>query len=975
MKILYRLLLFVLLFSFAAPLALGPARAQSSDPFWSEPANLSQSGAAGDILLAPSAQAANPLWEGATNLSQSGAASQPRLLAAPDGRLQAFWWDRFDGLTSALYDGSAWGEPFAAPLPGTQSAPQLLLALSAPLSTPAEWRGAGGEVGSGGEVGDMGDVGTVHALWLDGGALLHSTTPFGQAAWSSPAILADSALAYQAALAPDGALSVAYLRTLQDETAAAGLYYLRLPAGQFSWTAAVPVHTSRYYRLLTAETAFLSLLDLSSSSSSPLSTPQGGRGVGGEAGAGGEVGSAVFLAWHEPQTGAALYAASATGAAWSAPQPLSDDQALAPARPRLAAQPDGAPLLIWQDASRSACALYQQAWSPTSGSDGDWAAPAPILDGLAACPSAGQFFTHAGLLYWLWGSAGGRLALAAWDPQTKGWSEAQTLSASLSAAPTAAESPLSDPLLAFDASSAGLLLLGQDEQGDIWFARSSAAALQLVYPTPSPWSFSQPLSSAGLAAADPALALDDQNRIHVVWSEGQPGAPASQILYARSADGQPGAGDQPGADGLPVAISFSRPATLVSAAAGEVARQPALLFQDGWLHLAWSGGAAGELVYSRANPDQAASTAAWMPPQYLSNGLPAAWPQLAADSAGRLYLLYVVPINEGRGVYLLRSADGGDTWSDPERVFDAEAAGWEMVGRPALAVTPSLRLANHAELHVAFTQSPTPGTLLAQGIHYTRTAASLSTLDPLNWPEPFALTAAGYDAPRLAPLQGSLVFFSLDSSGSLWQRSLPLASDPAEIAAWSTPQRLTGWQLPSAGLSAAAIPYALAAAGGLLDGGLYLAGPAYQVNTDPAFILRFSAWQDGRWASPEAYDPVGLPAGEILAAAAAARPQGVRLALAWVSLDEAGLPALRLAWRALPEFALPPLPTPLPTSTPPPQPTLAPTIAPSPTPDLNRTPPASAALPDPRLLGGGLAALIVVGVIVVVRLGWFRKPS
>ena len=45
------------------------------------------------------------------NLSQSGAASQPRLLAGPDGKLQAFWWDRFDGLTTATFDGQKWSAP------------------------------------------------------------------------------------------------------------------------------------------------------------------------------------------------------------------------------------------------------------------------------------------------------------------------------------------------------------------------------------------------------------------------------------------------------------------------------------------------------------------------------------------------------------------------------------------------------------------------------------------------------------------------------------------------------------------------------------------------------------------------------------------------------------------------------------------------------------------------------------------------
>jgi hypothetical protein len=51
-----------------------------------------------------------------------------------------------------------------------------------------------------------------------------------------------------------------------------------------------------------------------------------------------------------------------------------------------------------------------------------------------------------------------------------------------------------------------------------------------------------------------------------------------------------------------------------------------------------------------------------------------------------LHALYAVPANEGRGIYYTRSSSGGDIWSLSRLVFDAAAAGWAAVDGPRLAV-------------------------------------------------------------------------------------------------------------------------------------------------------------------------------------------------------------------------------------------------------------------------------------------------
>jgi hypothetical protein len=63
-----------------------------------------------------SAQTDDELWSQPVNLSRSGAAESPLLLAGPDRQLQLFWWDRFDGLTTAFMLDGAWSDPVVAPI-------------------------------------------------------------------------------------------------------------------------------------------------------------------------------------------------------------------------------------------------------------------------------------------------------------------------------------------------------------------------------------------------------------------------------------------------------------------------------------------------------------------------------------------------------------------------------------------------------------------------------------------------------------------------------------------------------------------------------------------------------------------------------------------------------------------------------------------------------------------------------------------
>ncbi len=214
----------LLIFLFAG---LRYERVRAQDPTPAPPAPLS-------AVEAP----ADSSYTQPVNLSRSGAASQARIVAGPEGSLQAFWIDEFDGLMSAFFDGHIWSDPIQS---------QILQATyryePKPMTEIPHF------------ISDS--FGRVHAFFYGAEdkttrtkSLLYSQSSMGSNQWSNPQVLAESAVAYDVSISPGGDLSVAYQRTLHSDNAPAGVYIKRFPVDSTTWSQFVIVHSSIYYRLL-----------------------------------------------------------------------------------------------------------------------------------------------------------------------------------------------------------------------------------------------------------------------------------------------------------------------------------------------------------------------------------------------------------------------------------------------------------------------------------------------------------------------------------------------------------------------------------------------------------------------------------------------------------------------------------------------------------------------------------------------------
>ena len=853
------------------------------------------------------AQSTLPGWDQPANLSQSGAASQPRVFAGTDGKLQAIWWDSFDGLVTSVSEGSpgqhetplVWSPPLNAPI-------QSLALLSMPtiVSDGSGW---------------------LHAFWSEANplevgtqVLMHSQMPFGGTQWSLPRSVAGSVLTFNISVSPSGELSLAYVRNKHTVEAPAGVYVRRKVDNASDWGAAKLIYESIYFRLLPVEQAWVRVWDAGDNT--------------------------IYLTWSDPQLGQAFFSSSQDGSgSWSEPELLGQPEDR-PVAPRVVGFPDGSVMRIWQASVHSQCTLFLQIYFSPAPEERhlEWSEPIQILQGLPACPQADRFLFIGDQLFWVWGEGSGNLQVSAWDSSRLQWSLPQEISFNFQDIQSHRQVGLTN----LHASLTGerLVAIGADAvSNEIWSTAARSDMLDLVYALPSPWAKTVQLSGVGEEVGYPIISMDLAGTAHIVWTKIRvQGSDDTSLMYARL--------DENG---------LSTPVAILERGRDGPARHPAMYADgQGRLHLFWVGDVNGRLFYSSAIAQDARSSSAWISPKAITEFGVVGSPQAGMDAAGNLYVLFVVPLNEGRGVYLARSEDGGKNWLPPQIVFDAERAGWQMVDHPSLVIEPD------GTLHAAWVEASIPGTLQPLGIFYAR-----STDHGLSWSDPLIVTGPGFAWPRLGLAQQQFHVIYADMSNNLWHRWVAKEDLAVEGALWSAAARIPGWL----GVD---LPVGVAVDGYMPDGTLHLVGSG---GLSPQQRPLYAYWDGTRWSSLEWF-ATGVNIGTTTGAVAATRPQGGTLAAAWLAPFDQSMPnqiVLNFVTRSIPEVEQP---TPGISQAGPnvpvtgaeeanPTPSPEPTPLPSPTPDLNRRPaPSSSGDISPLALGGGLAALVVFGGLFTLQL-------
>jgi hypothetical protein len=582
----------------------------------------------------------------------------------------------------------------------------------------------------------------------------------------------------------------------------------------------------------------------------------------------------------------------------------------------------------------------------------EWSAAEPVGLSLSACPRGDWFSYSQDHLVWVWGEGTSQLTIAARDLQTGEWSLPQnfsfnfTLDIGQSISMGELSAVLNDDTLAVIGSDAG--------SGEIWMTSARLDPSALSHPAVSPWSDDLIVTTEQGTVGMPSIAMDRDGRSHMVYLVGsQPGpvfTAGSSMFYSRS--------DQSSATRPVPVSSFER----------DIYRDPSLVYapSNDELHLVWSGGQQGEIMYTRANASEAASLG-WLSPVILSAQGGEAMPQIVVDSYGKLHVLYIITLNEARGVYITSSEDGGKSWSEPAIVFDAAGAQWQMVDHPTFGAAPD------GTLYAAWVHTALPGLGSPKGIY-----SSISKDSGITWENPILLAGAGFDQPQIAITSTTIhVLMKNTATGGLFYRWGNLEEITPTGEGWSTSASAPG----SANLdgsfdvSATSTNLFLAAAGS--DGNIL-----------------YSTWGQNNssvgWTSQERVFPDSVVVNTSTSLlpdfqAAASGPAGLLglvFARETISQDAEGqdtyASSLVLKFRSIPvaeEYSMlvKETPVPLPQTLEETQPTLT-VVVPTPTPDLNAVSGQDEEPLSPLVYAGGFAALLIGGVFVVYTVRTRSRP-
>lgn len=871
------------------------------------------------------------LWQGATNLSQSGSAERPLIAVETSGTVHAVWWDVYDGPQYARAVNQAWNG--AAPVQFIRWRGEIGQRVAPPKS----WR----------LVGDSGSG--IYLFWMDANQQLWSARYLnqGDTEWTIPHLVAEKPLAWDAVVDHDGGLHVAYVQGVDTYAAPAGVYYSHSWTGE-SWQDPLTIETSRYYRTQAESDAHIAL----------AASPDG----------------RLLIAWQDAYTGATKLATSVN---WGINIRVTgelagnqvDGRSLSPRHVRPLPLADGSFLVLWE--AGGSCALYQQfvdvdllriandvrlipSLTPTQQAQGTATVvatntPTPVPTAtVKSSPTPAVTLTPTRMagpsgisspvrvLEKLNGCLGemeptllgdGRLVVLArpvgqadasnliltWDGQA--WEQPFTPMVSFDRPQDGRSLTLG--CLDFAISDEQVLAIGCDDRGDAWAVRSALGLDELIPAQATVWS--QPMvlySDPGVLDADPALAVDGDGRLHVLWSSAR-----QELVQVRSQG-----------EGWTLASAARKAET------GERLNYPALIYAaDGRMYLAWSGGSDGRLLSAQAYPRDVGSTAGWSEARPVDLRTAGGWPAWAVMPQGGLVLVYSVALNEERGVYAVRAETPGEAWSEPVRLDDG--AGAPMVR--------DSRVVNVGEtLYSVWVRAGLPPDSISQGVYF-----SSSPDGGVTWTQPQAVGVAGADAPQLLVTQDALHLVWL-LNGEVWHQ---YALDGG--GRWSQPQRVGGLRQPAQRVS-------LVTDG---NGGLYLL--ALERQTEGAAAVTLLRWDGQNWGGR---NQVSLNADYLQTGGVDAMVlPGGRLVVVYVASTGLGVVSRELpnATASRPVATFTPQPTPTQTVTP----ILFSTPTPAATLDLNGMPGPSRIF-DIRLWAV-VAVLLVVVLFALVRYARQRRDG
>lgn len=624
-------------------------------------------------------------WSEPVNLSLSGASTDPVMVVDSEGVIHIIWIDEFDGYKYTMSeDGVNW------------KAPQN---VDYPFSIEQENQ----------PIFVAGQSQSIYGFWLDDENALYygktvSSNLDAPTSWTGIGKLADSVLAFDVQINLQGELHLVYLSNFSEQPDLAGVFYRQWTGT--SWLPIQQIYSSSYFRTLTPGDANVHLAVADN-----IDTKN------------------VYIVWDDrPQKRILLSHSTDGGNLWSTAEQLSGPEdvtgANIPFNVDINVNGDDV-LLVWQVGTPGGgCTQYSQQF--VGGGDA-LQQPLKVFDDFSVCPQRVQFVGSSENFSVVMFDSSEDISFTAWNGSAWGAVlPANEISSFLN--PVTLDSVILG-CQTVSVHNQSLLSVGCDigKGKDIWFASRPLGALSDWFPTSEQWSSPAVLTSTSemcqdngryisclqVDVSDLSTVADGENNIHALWiqsSLAEGGNFRSNIQYARWNE-----------------ETWSSPVTVASGVNDLPLQMATGIELSERLLVVWVDGMSGDMLFSWANSLGANRAFEWENPVYIpSVSQMNSSPDILVDDSGRIVIAYAVPINEDRGIYLVESVDGGQTWSQPIQIFDASAAAWDLVDAPQLALTGDGRL------HMLFNQYSLQGRRRQSlGLNYSQ-----SSNGGMTWSEP-----------------------------------------------------------------------------------------------------------------------------------------------------------------------------------------------------------------------------------------------
>ena len=588
-----------------------------------------------------SAQSAEGPWAEPLNLSHSGVAVNPSIVIDSDEIVHTVWQDDLANFVYARFDGDQWSAPettdlnliFRLPAADEIVGTQVLVY---PGPNPLFIAGPGRYV---------------FAVWISPEGNLFTSrvenNSFNNSsAWNPGNLIATDVVSFAVAIDALGELHLAFLGTDDDLPNPSGIYYTRSRNNGSNWAAPLLLYESPYLRTLGEGEANISLTtalveDLLH----------------------------VYVSWDNRPRKQVLLARSVDGGGtWGQPTlvagPAPGTGLAGPFNIHVGADRESV-VLVWQNGRPGgACS---QVYRSSDDSGATWSDPQQMSEDALGCAKSIDFVTGSVTdPQYLLLEAHNQVFLSTWNGLR--WSQPQTQTIL-----SGFEDPEIYTGVIYSCHRTSLLkgrlyVIGcdQGEGSDVWVTSRDLGSNASWFETLG-WNQLSPVTNGNLETEAVELVATDDGLVHAFVSLHQ-----DRAVYYTSWNGELWSRL------VPVLILPDGVAGRPEVAAGP-GNELFLIVQNN----------KGALYFSRATSGNAVAESRWSTPVRLGidhdgmvGSAAAAW---GAD--GTISVVYSVPVNDRRGIYIIHSKDNGASWTEPLQVFDGEAAGFDLVGAPSMLVS------------------------------------------------------------------------------------------------------------------------------------------------------------------------------------------------------------------------------------------------------------------------------------------------